>query len=143
MAARYQLSVRAIAYMTEDGRLPYYKSATLYASIRLSVTRPCRRSGGLPNMKTTIRRSMRRKSGLSGDNQISPFGVKSIAENTVELSVDAGERLLTIEELAERLQYSAEWVRHQVRFRRIPVIAFNTRAWRFHWPTVLAALQNL
>ena len=25
MAARYQLSVRAIAYMTEDGRLPYYK----------------------------------------------------------------------------------------------------------------------
>jgi excisionase family DNA binding protein len=25
MAARYQLSIRMIAYMAEDGRLPYYK----------------------------------------------------------------------------------------------------------------------
>ena len=53
------------------------------------------------------------------------------------------ERLLTIEELAQRLQYSAKWIRAQVRAGRLPAIRFNRRAWRFHWPTVLAALQKL
>jgi excisionase family DNA binding protein len=53
------------------------------------------------------------------------------------------ERLLTIEELAERLQYSVDWVRLQVRLGKIPAIRFNARAWRFHWPTVLKALHWL
>jgi excisionase family DNA binding protein len=53
------------------------------------------------------------------------------------------ERLLTIEELAQRLQYSAKWIRAQVRAGRLPAIRFNQRAWRFHWPTVLAALSRL
>jgi len=56
--------------------------------------------------------------------------------------LDIGERLLTIEELAERLQYSVEWVREQVNMGRIPVIKFNARAWRFHWPTVLATVSK-
>lgn len=51
------------------------------------------------------------------------------------------ERLLTVEELGERLQYSVDWVRQQVRLGRIPAIRFNARAWRFHWPTVLKALH--
>jgi len=58
-------------------------------------------------------------------------------------TLPAGERLLTIDELAERIQYSAEWIRTQVKFGRIPAIRFNARAWRFHWPTVLHALQSL
>jgi len=52
------------------------------------------------------------------------------------------EPLLTTEQLAERLQCSAEWVLQQVRIGRIPVIRFNRRTFRFHWPTVLAALQQ-
>ena len=55
----------------------------------------------------------------------------------------ADEGLLTIEELSERIQYSARWIRLQVRLGRIPAIRFNARAWRFHWPTVLQALQKL
>jgi excisionase family DNA binding protein len=51
------------------------------------------------------------------------------------------ERLLTVEEVAERLQYSVDWVRQQVRLGKIPAIRFNARAWRFHWPTVLKALH--
>ena len=50
---------------------------------------------------------------------------------------------MTIKELAERLQYSEGWVRDQVRAGRLPSIRFNRRAWRFHWPTVLAALQKM
>ena len=58
--------------------------------------------------------------------------------------LDAGpEQLMTIDELAERLQYSVDWVRQQVRLGRIPAIKFNARAWRFHWPTVLRALHGL
>jgi excisionase family DNA binding protein len=53
------------------------------------------------------------------------------------------ECLLTINELAQRLQYSADWIRTQVRAGRLPAIRFNRRAWRFHWPTVLAALQQM
>jgi len=53
------------------------------------------------------------------------------------------ERLLTIKELAQRLQYSADWIRTQVRAGRLPAIRFNRRAWRFHWPTVLDALSRL
>lgn len=56
-------------------------------------------------------------------------------------SID-NDRLLTIDELAERLQYSPDWIRDQVKLGNIPVIRFNARAWRFHWPTVLAAMQR-
>jgi excisionase family DNA binding protein len=53
------------------------------------------------------------------------------------------DRLLTIEELAERIQYSVDWIREKVKAGVLPAIRFNSRAWRFHWPTVLAALQKL
>jgi excisionase family DNA binding protein len=53
------------------------------------------------------------------------------------------ERLLTIQELAQRLQYSAKWIRAQVKAGRLPAIRFSQRAWRLHWPTVLAALSRL
>jgi excisionase family DNA binding protein len=55
---------------------------------------------------------------------------------------DHAEKLLTVEELASRLQYTPDWVRLQVKAGRIPVIQFNRRAWRFHWPTVLQALAK-
>ena len=53
------------------------------------------------------------------------------------------EQLLTIYELADRLRYKPQWVRDQVRFNGMPVVKFNQRAWRFHWPTVLAWLSKL
>jgi excisionase family DNA binding protein len=65
------------------------------------------------------------------------------AEAEGDALAGAQERLLTLEELAERLQYSVDWVRQQVRVGRIPAIRFNARAWRFHWPTVLRALHWL
>jgi hypothetical protein len=58
-------------------------------------------------------------------------------------SANAIERLITVSELADRLRYSPGWVRAQVKAGGIPCIKFNSRAWRFHWPTVLAALKNL
>lgn len=70
-------------------------------------------------------------------------GLKAIGESAVDIAAEAGERLLTIQQVAERLQYSVQWVREQVKLGRIPVIAFNSRAWRFHWPTVIAALQKI
>jgi excisionase family DNA binding protein len=67
----------------------------------------------------------------------------SAERNGFMLQIMSDDRLLTIKELAERLQYSADWVRTQVRAGRLPEIRFNRRAWRFHWPTVLAALQQM
>ena len=52
------------------------------------------------------------------------------------------DELLTINELAARVKYSAQWVRHQVKYHGMPCVRFNQRAWRFHWPTVLAWLND-
>lgn len=49
----------------------------------------------------------------------------------------SNECLMTIEQLAKRLRYSAYWIRTQVRAGRLPAIRFNRRAWRFHWPTAI------
>ena len=59
------------------------------------------------------------------------------------VSQTSGERLLTLEELAGRLQLSMDTVRDHVNAGQIPVIRLNSRTWRFHWPTVLAAMQKL
>jgi hypothetical protein len=88
-------------------------------------------------------RRINRRSCLSRTSEINSSGFKLTGQVPVDIPAGDGERLLTIEELAERLQYSVGWVRHQVKFGRIPVAAFNSRAWRFHWPTVLAALQKM
>ena len=53
------------------------------------------------------------------------------------------EKLLTINEVATLVGYTAAWVRQKVNAGVIPAIRFNSRAWRFHWPSVLAALQRL
>jgi excisionase family DNA binding protein len=50
---------------------------------------------------------------------------------------------MTISELAARLQLSVECIREKVNHGVIPAIRLNSRTWRFHWPTVLAALQKL
>lgn len=52
------------------------------------------------------------------------------------------EQLLTIDELAERIKYSAQWIRNQVNFHGMPCVRFNQRAWRFHWKTVLDWMQK-
>ena len=53
------------------------------------------------------------------------------------------EKLLNVRELAERLGFTEEWVHDHVTCGDIPVIRFNSRAWRFHWATVLQALQKM
>jgi hypothetical protein len=67
----------------------------------------------------------------------------AVSDVTDAPSADATERLMTVSELAGQLRYSPGWVRERVRAGEIPCIRFNSRAWRFHWPTVLAALKNL
>ena len=57
--------------------------------------------------------------------------------------VAANDKLLTVEELAEKMQMSREWVLDQVKEGVIPCIKFNSRTFRFHWPTVLHALSKL
>ena len=52
------------------------------------------------------------------------------------------DRLLTIDELSGRFQFAVPWIRRQVKLGIIPALKFNGRAWRFQWPTVLAALQS-
>jgi excisionase family DNA binding protein len=46
------------------------------------------------------------------------------------------------QEADQRLRLSVERVRELVHRGRIPCIRLNSRTWRFHWPTVLAALQR-
>ena len=67
----------------------------------------------------------------------------AVSEVTHAPNANATECLITVSELAGRLRYSPGWVRARVRAGEIPCIKFNSRAWRFHWPTVLAALKNL
>lgn len=50
--------------------------------------------------------------------------------------------LLTTEEIAQKLKLSVERTRELVKNETIPCIRINSRTWRFHWPTVLAALQG-
>ncbi len=52
-------------------------------------------------------------------------------------------RLLTIDELAQKLQLRVACIRAKVNQGQIPCIRLNARVWRFHWPTVLKALQLL
>jgi hypothetical protein len=81
----------------------------------------------------------------SGPNLMSNHERNDVAvcDVTDAPSADATERLMTVSELAGQLRYSPGWVRARVRTGEIPCIRFNSRAWRFHWPTVLAALKNL
>jgi hypothetical protein len=65
-----------------------------------------------------------------------------MTEMTASAPVDK-EQLLTTEQLAERVQHTSEWVLNQIKFKGLPVIKFNRRDFRFHWPTVLAWLQQL
>ena len=53
------------------------------------------------------------------------------------------EKLLLIEELAARLRLTVQSVREKVHAGLIPCIMLNARVWRFHWPTVLAALGGM
>ena len=57
--------------------------------------------------------------------------------------MEDGEKLLTIEELAERIQLTVETIREKVKAGTIPAIKLNSRTWRFHWPTVLDAMLKL
>lgn len=60
----------------------------------------------------------------------------------MENNQNQGDYLLTTEEIAERLRMSVERLRELVKDGTVPCIKLNTRTWRFHWPTVLAALQK-
>jgi excisionase family DNA binding protein len=56
---------------------------------------------------------------------------------------DRGGALLDVSELAVRLSVSKDWVYDAVNYHDLPCVRFNSRLWRFHWPTVLAWLQRL
>jgi hypothetical protein len=40
------------------------------------------------------------------------------------------------------MKLGAVRIRHLVKFEGMPCIRINSRVWRFHWPTVLAWLQQ-
>jgi hypothetical protein len=50
--------------------------------------------------------------------------------------------LIDIQELAAKMKLGTKWIRHAVKFDGLPCIRFNSRTWRFHWPTVLAWLSG-
>lgn len=65
-----------------------------------------------------------------------------------ETAVAAGTVLITAREMAPRLGLSAskrgvEIVRARARRGLIPCYRPNARTYRFHWPTVVAAVGNL
>ena len=55
---------------------------------------------------------------------------------------DKGEALITVSEMADRLQCGNDWVYEKVNDGTLPCIKINARFWRFHWPTVLEALKR-
>ena len=50
--------------------------------------------------------------------------------------------MLTVAEMADRLDCSTDKVRDLVNIDGMPCSRLNPRMWRFHWPTVLAWLQK-
>jgi hypothetical protein len=90
-------------------------------------------------------RTMRLRLKHYGSDPMSNHGRNDVAVSDVTdaPNADATERLMTVSELAGQLRYSTGRVRARVRTGEIPCIKFNSRAWRFDWPTVLAALKNL
>jgi|GEM_PF-5195793 len=50
--------------------------------------------------------------------------------------------LLTVPELAKRLQFSTRKVREYARTGKFPVVRLNSRDLRFHWPTVIQRLAG-
>jgi predicted DNA-binding transcriptional regulator AlpA len=50
---------------------------------------------------------------------------------------DAGEALIDVPELADRLGATPDWVYDQVNFGDLPYCRLSPRKIRFHWPTVL------
>ena len=53
--------------------------------------------------------------------------------------IDQPEKLSTVSDMADRLQMHADKAYDLVR-AGMPTIKFNSRIFRFHWPTVLAWL---
>jgi hypothetical protein len=56
---------------------------------------------------------------------------------------DDRDNLLFPEETAARLRIKERTLLENVRRRKIPVVKINARTFRFHWPSVLAALQKV
>lgn len=55
---------------------------------------------------------------------------------------NANEKLRTPEETADWLGLAERTLLANVRRKRIPCVRINNRVIRFHWPSVLAALQK-
>ena len=50
--------------------------------------------------------------------------------------------LLTVRQLAARMQLTEDWIMAKVRVGEIPAFKWNARTFRFHWESVLAALPS-
>jgi hypothetical protein len=53
------------------------------------------------------------------------------------------DELLTTAEVAVKCRHTVAWVLLKVKFKGMPCIRFNQRDFRFHWPSVLAWMQQL
>jgi hypothetical protein len=91
-----------------------------------------------------VQRNHRRhqKSPHFTENNLRIPGCSTANDYNSRVTAD-GEKLPAIGQLAERLQLSVETIRAKVRAGIIPAIRINAWVWRFHWETVLAALQKL
>lgn len=70
-----------------------------------------------------------------------------MCESTQEAQILAGTRLLTADELAQRLGFSskhgARTVRQKVKDGSIPVVRINDHHLRFKWPDVMDKLSRI
>jgi predicted site-specific integrase-resolvase len=53
------------------------------------------------------------------------------------------ENLIGVAECAKRMGITPRTLRALVHAGTVPCIQYNSKLWRFHWPTVLAASQKL
>ena len=70
-----------------------------------------------------------------------PTVLSQLSEGSIPLVSDT-DRLITVEEVAERLVLTPGTVLEMVGADTIPCIKLNRRVYRFHWPTVLDALSQ-
>ena len=64
------------------------------------------------------------------------------AECDILPAVKPAGKLLTTDELADRLGMGVEWIYEQVQKNRLHPFKLSKRDWRWHWETVLKDLEK-
>ena len=68
--------------------------------------------------------------------------MKDATDNTSDTATLDRDALLTPAQTAAKMRIGERALLANVRRRKIPVVEINPRVYRFHWPSVLAALQR-